>query len=930
MRSSILAVLCLLAFLPGPVGAVETNFSRDVAVSIDRGLNWLDQNGAFRNGSSAGEGAGLVAIAILEKRQSADSNAPPIGYANANAQDQGRIESVMSFIIPRASGGGFYAYRDGADLMAISVYLRSGGPQQAAALQAVHSVFDRIANNQGGDGYWCYSGPGCPDSSTTQLVMAGLAAARGVFNDPAYADPGRAATLQALVERTRRGYANNGQAGELGGGERGHGYNAGMVSSYQQTASGLWGQIIGGADLNDPSVQGYLRWLYHRYSYSTTANANGGWQASYHYYMWSSAKAYTFIEDSGVLPAAGNLNTANLGTLPPGDGPGFGGRQLHRDPNTDARVPSLGGEGPGYYADRWEPARWYYDYAYTIMQQQDGSGYFQPPGGNSTWDQYSSQAYALLVLERSVGGGCVDGDEDAVCDAEDLCPGLPDPQQADADGDGFGDLCDNCLNVANGDQLDSDGDGFGDACPPCTPFAEICDGADNDCDEQVDEAVGGADCLTGDLGVCGEGVEVCENGELVCRADAVPSVELCDGLDNDCDGLVDDETIGDGQGCATGLPGICARGAALCVDGSDPICQPDAAAGEEVCDGLDNDCDGTIDDGLRNACGRCDTLPTEACNGLDDDCDGLVDDQAECNAGQICRDGRCQDECQNNECPEGFVCISDYCATLCESIECEDGFVCEGEGVCSDPCAGVACEVGYACSLGECVVDDCTGLGCPEGQRCSDVGCLPDPCFGVLCDADQFCDAGRCIASCAFVSCPLGEACFEGACAADPCGGVICPDGQACQNGDCSTDPCAGVTCPSGRVCVLGLCSVDPCEGVECPPGQVCELAANGSTQCRGDWEMPGDDNDAGGGEIEGPGGDATVGDFGTVDALSGNGGPLGAEAGIVDNDGGVAEDEPSQIAGCACRVDGGAAPRWLLLPILAGFALTRRRRARA
>ena len=56
--------------------------------------------------------------------------------------------------------------------------------------------------------------------------------------------------------------------------ERGHGYRAGYESSYQQTASGLWGQIIGGADLNDPSVQGFLHWLVNRYNYTTTGAAN--------------------------------------------------------------------------------------------------------------------------------------------------------------------------------------------------------------------------------------------------------------------------------------------------------------------------------------------------------------------------------------------------------------------------------------------------------------------------------------------------------------------------------------------------------------------------------------------------------------------------------------------------------------------------------
>jgi len=916
-----LPILLLGALSLAPVSdaaAIETNFSRDVAAAIDRGLDYLDNQGAFRNGSAAGDGAGLTAIAVLEKRQSADPQAPPIGYFNASPQDQGRIEAVMTYIINRSVGASFYAYRDGADLMALSVYLRSGGPQQAGALQSINAIFDRMANNQSGAGYWCYSNAGCPDSSTTQLVMAGLAAARGVFNDPAYADAGRLATLETLVARTRQGYAGNGTAGGLGGGERGHGYNAGSEVSYQQTASGLWGQIIGGADLNDASVQGYLRWLYHRYNYVTTSAANGGWSLSYHYYMWSSAKAYTFIEDSAVMPAAGNLTTSDLGMLPPGDAPGFGARQTHRDPMTDPRVPQFGNEGAGYYADRLEPARWYYDYAYTLMQSQDGSGYFEPGAGNSTWDTFASQSYALLVLERSVGGGCVDADRDNICDAEDVCAGLANPEQADADGDGFGDACDNCVNVANGDQVDSDGDGFGDACPPCTPFAEICDGADNDCDALVDEAVDGGPCRTGGLGVCGDGRAVCQDGELVCSADAVPSLELCDGLDNDCDGLVDNNTIGDGQVCGTGLPGECALGVAFCVDGAEPACQPDVSAGVEQCDGLDNDCNGRIDDGLRNACDQCGGEPVETCNGLDDDCDGVPDDDAPCPSDQLCRGGRCQDPCQNNECDNGFQCVDGFCATACEATPCPRGQTCQADGRCVDLCAGVQCPEGQACNQGRCGANDCTGLGCPDGQRCTDNGCLPDACAGVLCDPEQFCRAGRCISSCAYITCPLGEACFEGACRPEPCGGVTCPDGQVCQQGACGADPCDGVTCPEGRVCVQGLCTVDPCAGIECPGGEVCVVDVAGDVQCAGPWTVEG---------LTPPPADAGVsGD---------DAGGFGLDIGVVNDaaaspDAGNALVQPAdQVAGCACRVGDGQAPRWLLLPALVGFAVTRRRRRR-
>ena len=72
--------------------------------------------------------------------------------------------------------------------------------------------------------------------------------------------------------------------------------------------------------------------------------------------------------------------------------------------------------------------------------------------------------------------------------------------------------------------------------------------------------------------------------------------------------------------------GICVNG----ITGLNGICEapPGYETVEVTCDGTDNDCDGTVDEGLRNACNQCGPTPVEVCNGVDDDCDGVVDDNA--------------------------------------------------------------------------------------------------------------------------------------------------------------------------------------------------------------------------------------------------------------------------------------------------------------
>ncbi|MCC7542536.1 MAG: hypothetical protein IT379_40340 [Deltaproteobacteria bacterium] len=153
-----------------------------------------------------------------------------------------------------------------------------------------------------------------------------------------------------------------------------------------------------------------------------------------------------------------------------------------------------------------------------------------------------------------------------------------------------------------------------DDAPACTASVESCNGMDDDCDGMVDEGETGGPLRQPCASACGSGEEECAAGAWAFCTAPTPATERCNGIDDDCNGETDetcDCRHGETRSCGDAV-GSCEPGIQQCTDGRwEEACTGQVLPAAEECNGQDDDCDGDTDEGCSCAPGATQSCGTD-------------------------------------------------------------------------------------------------------------------------------------------------------------------------------------------------------------------------------------------------------------------------------------------------------------------------------
>ncbi len=253
-------------------------------------------------------------------------------------------------------------------------------------------------------------------------------------------------------------------------------------------------------------------------------------------------------------------------------------------------------------------------------------------------------------------------------------------------------------------------------CTAPVPTDEVCDGFDNDCNGVPDDGLSlGGDCLIeNDIGAC-PGIEVCGDTGIVCFGQE-PVEELCDRADNDCDGDIDETFVDDaGLYLSDEHCGVCGN---ACADRF----PPEWGSACELVDSAPTCVVTSCPDGFapagRTSCVPLDSALCQPCSG-DDDCNPIVGDRCISYGVDL---GFCGRSCAadspfGTECPTGYACDGD----LAQCVRTEGTCVCEPGDTFFLPCT-LTDPSGERTCVGRRACDDGTLLSCePPEEFCDGI-----------------------------------------------------------------------------------------------------------------------------------------------------------------------------------------------------------------